>query len=892
MAITSISQLKKWFANGEYPTGERFAALLDSFYHKSEAYTKDELNAKLSAIPKFGYKVVSSLPTEGISGTTVYILPGTADPSVFTEHIYEDGAWYEIGRQQITLEEYAQKTEVPAIIDDLVTDDATKALSAAQGKVLMNLTNEYNVSAHNNGNSYTLSEAVVLIPENLRKGGMTIAFVDSASGKFVKYLCTEKIWSSDPAVWTTPDNRLTFFEEHLTKTEITSNNQLQSNYYIGQPLSFANDRPIWFGAGKTLGELLAMHGRVKLVLVDSSGGTSWSAYARLCDASGMDIGVGFAFNSWQGQGAFGQSFANARGIVIHSYAGSMNTIVGKMAVLSNVDNETVDLYSEQRAVIQTELADNLVTERPDMALSAKQGTILDRKISNMAAKLDSIDKNLASIRSVIFANDQAGLIAAELVGRATLSASSNGFRISRSESDAAGYVGVRIIASERFITGHDYFVAIRLKVSQNSLTEGATSAAGNNYFYVAPKVDNDSYSVGSQVRLTGAVTGTETIVRAKLSVTDMDSHIPAGVKPFVYVQFGNYALGQKIDVEVYEMMAVDLTKYGVTYEYVSDAVDQRGIVPELVQVNATHAEIADVAKSVEEMSVGGDIDIWGDSLTAQNWGKYLQELTGRKCYIHGFGGKKSTYIRDQYLNGLNRKRTQILFVGRNNYSETDTIINDLRTMVKAYGGYKFLVMTPPNGGYSSSLPEQGYAGEELSTFRSLEDRLCREYQSNYLNNREACIYGYDMGGVHLLSPFTQPSVGSHVTIEVSDTGFLTTYNTSDESKYGNSLMRKIRIGLNGKYDVYTVVSVIDGNRMIVSLDAANRIAVGNIVANLVDDGGTSSIIYLNVWQNCDYLCYINDTTQSTFRSDGIHMSIRGLQLLAEVVARKLETMKI
>lgn len=90
--------------------------------------------------------MVSSLPTEGISGTTVYILPGTSDPSVFTEHIYEDGAWYEIGRQQITLEEYAKKTEVPAIIDDLVTDDATKALSAAQGTVLSGMISRQDIT--------------------------------------------------------------------------------------------------------------------------------------------------------------------------------------------------------------------------------------------------------------------------------------------------------------------------------------------------------------------------------------------------------------------------------------------------------------------------------------------------------------------------------------------------------------------------------------------------------------------------------------------------------------------------------------------------------------------------------------------------------------------------
>lgn len=147
MAITSISQLKKWFADGEYPTGERFAALLDSFYHKSEAYTKDELNAKLSAIPKFGYKVVSSLPTEGISGTTVYILPGTADPSVYTEHIYEDGAWYEIGRQNMNLDDYAKKSDVPTVVQT-PGDGDDKVMSQ---RSVTNLLNIHSTSELENG---------------------------------------------------------------------------------------------------------------------------------------------------------------------------------------------------------------------------------------------------------------------------------------------------------------------------------------------------------------------------------------------------------------------------------------------------------------------------------------------------------------------------------------------------------------------------------------------------------------------------------------------------------------------------------------------------------------------------------------------------------------------
>lgn len=156
MAITSISQLKKWFANGQHPTGDRFAAIFDSFFHKSEAYSKEELNAMLSAIPKFDYQVVETLPTTNISSTTVYIVPGTTDPTVFTERIYKNGSWYNIGAQKISLAEYAKKADVPSVIDNLTTDDSANALSAKQGKALFEMATEYDVSAHNDGKAYTL----------------------------------------------------------------------------------------------------------------------------------------------------------------------------------------------------------------------------------------------------------------------------------------------------------------------------------------------------------------------------------------------------------------------------------------------------------------------------------------------------------------------------------------------------------------------------------------------------------------------------------------------------------------------------------------------------------------------------------------------------------------
>ena len=56
MAITSITKLKEWFSTGKRPTGEQFASLIDSFFHKNNKLSIndiegliDKLNSKLSS---------------------------------------------------------------------------------------------------------------------------------------------------------------------------------------------------------------------------------------------------------------------------------------------------------------------------------------------------------------------------------------------------------------------------------------------------------------------------------------------------------------------------------------------------------------------------------------------------------------------------------------------------------------------------------------------------------------------------------------------------------------------------------------------------------------------------------------------------------------------------
>lgn len=96
---------------------------LANYYLKSETYSRDELDNKLSAIPKFSIAVVTSLPTSNISETTVYLIgSGEEENNLYTEYIYVNGHWEYLGKQTVDLTGYALKTDIPVKISELTND--------------------------------------------------------------------------------------------------------------------------------------------------------------------------------------------------------------------------------------------------------------------------------------------------------------------------------------------------------------------------------------------------------------------------------------------------------------------------------------------------------------------------------------------------------------------------------------------------------------------------------------------------------------------------------------------------------------------------------------------------------------------------------------------------
>ena len=92
---------------------------LSDYYTKSQTYSREEIDNKISLIPKFSIKVVTALPTENISETTVYLVKDyTITSNLYTEYIYVNGAWETLGVQKVDLSNYYTKEEVDIRIEE------------------------------------------------------------------------------------------------------------------------------------------------------------------------------------------------------------------------------------------------------------------------------------------------------------------------------------------------------------------------------------------------------------------------------------------------------------------------------------------------------------------------------------------------------------------------------------------------------------------------------------------------------------------------------------------------------------------------------------------------------------------------------------------------------
>lgn len=106
-------------------------------------YTKTDIDGKIatinnniSAIPKFAIEVVEDLPTSNISPTTIYIkkTSTTETGNLYTEYIYVNNVWEELGTQTLDLSGYTTTEALNAALAEY-TKTASLATIATSGKL-------------------------------------------------------------------------------------------------------------------------------------------------------------------------------------------------------------------------------------------------------------------------------------------------------------------------------------------------------------------------------------------------------------------------------------------------------------------------------------------------------------------------------------------------------------------------------------------------------------------------------------------------------------------------------------------------------------------------------------------------------------------------------------
>ena len=92
-----------------------------------DVYTRAQVDELVSTLPTFKVEVVDALPTEGISETTMYLVPTVVEPvlvdlqeSLYTLYIYSNGEWKTLGSQSLNFNNYYTKNEVDGLLETAI----------------------------------------------------------------------------------------------------------------------------------------------------------------------------------------------------------------------------------------------------------------------------------------------------------------------------------------------------------------------------------------------------------------------------------------------------------------------------------------------------------------------------------------------------------------------------------------------------------------------------------------------------------------------------------------------------------------------------------------------------------------------------------------------------
>lgn len=202
---------------------------LHAITHRAVAAKFKEIQNQLTALPKFKITVVTELPTDLISETTIYLKKNTTetDNNMYTEYIYVDGTWEKLGEQTLN------------VSDIVTTQQLNSAISSALAAYV---TSDSLTQTLNN----RFSQEKTAIMEDVAKTYATTASLEDYAKKTDLDSLASKDDLSGLATKAELEDYLT--EDNaskmgwMTKDEIISNIQSAENGSIGTSIAITDDQ--------------------------------------------------------------------------------------------------------------------------------------------------------------------------------------------------------------------------------------------------------------------------------------------------------------------------------------------------------------------------------------------------------------------------------------------------------------------------------------------------------------------------------------------------------------------------------------------------------------------------------------------------------------------------
>ena len=208
--------------------------------------TEAALRSEITSIPKFAIEVVETLPVDNISGTTVYLVKEKDSVGdLYTEYIYVNNAWENLGKQTVDLSSYSTTEQmnkaISAAIADLKIGDyykktevndllATKADSSVLGDYvkttaltseLTNYVKTSDFNAYKENVTQTLGNYVTTTAFTEYKGTVTAALDTKLEQSDLDAYVTSESLTNTLKAYVTSESLTTKLDNYATKTALS-----------------------------------------------------------------------------------------------------------------------------------------------------------------------------------------------------------------------------------------------------------------------------------------------------------------------------------------------------------------------------------------------------------------------------------------------------------------------------------------------------------------------------------------------------------------------------------------------------------------------------------------------------------------------------------------------